>query len=220
MSEDRSAMTQDILVAFVDRELPPEQMAAVEAAVAQDAAAQEIVRKLRVSANIAKRVSADALNEPLPLRLIAAARGRSPARPARTATPPERGYATHWLLPLAASIAGLAIGLAGGYLVRDLSSGYVVAEATSVDSLASSYEATLQGSLDSGAAAGLSFAYESPGVGQGTITLGRSFMTSNSRACREFSREEVRGTVHSGGDGLACRAPDGSWSIMFFPAAS
>ena len=90
----------------------------------------------------------------------------------------------------------------------------------SVDPLAANYEATLQGSLDSEAAAGRSFTYDVPGVGQGKITLGHSFATSYSRVCRDFSREEVRGTSRSGGDGLACRGPDGGWSIMFFHRAS
>jgi anti-sigma factor RsiW len=220
MNEDRISLTHEILVAFVDRELPADQMAAVEAALAHDAAARDIVHKLRVSAQIAKSVSLDALSEPLPLHLVKAARGIRRAMPAPTIDATGRRSPSRWLLPLAASIAALAIGLAGGYLFRDFSGGYVAAEATSVDPLAANYEATLQGSLDSGAAAGQSFTYDGPGVGQGKITLGRSFTTSHSRACREFSREEIRGTSRSGGDGLACRGPGGGWSIMFFRAAS
>jgi len=220
MNEDRISLTNEILVAFVDRELPADQMAAVEAALAHDAAARDIVYKLRVSAQIAKSVSIDALREPLPLHLVKAARGISRAKPAPTIDATARRSSSRWLLPLAASIAALAIGLAGGYLFRDFSGGYVRAEAPRADPLAANYEATLQGSLDSGAAAGQSFTYDGPGVGQGKITLGRSFTTSNNRACREFSREEVRGTSRSGGDGLACRGPGGGWSIMFFRAAS
>jgi anti-sigma factor RsiW len=220
MNENRISLTNEILVAFVDRELPADQMAAVEAALAHDAAARDIVYKLRVSAQIAKSVSLDALREPLPLHLVKAARGISRAKPAPTIDATTRRSPSRWLLPLAASIAALAIGLAGGYLFRDFSGGYVPAEAPGVDPLAANYEATLQGSLDSGAAAGQSFTYDGPGVGQGKITLGRSFTTSYNRACREFSREEVRGTSRSGGDGLACRGPGGGWSIMFFRAAS
>jgi anti-sigma factor RsiW len=220
MNENRISLTNEILVAFVDRELPADQMAAVEAALAHDAAARDIVYKLRVSAQIAKSVSLDALREPLPLHLVKAARGISRAKPAPAIDATARRSSSRWLLPLAASIAALAIGLAGGYLFRDFSGGYVRAEAPGADPLAANYEATLQGSLDSGAAAGQSFTYDGPGVGQGKITLGRSFTTSYNRACREFSREEVRGTSRSGGDGLACRGPGGGWSIMFFRAAS
>ena len=164
------------------------------------------------------RVSHDAL-ESLPPHLESAAQGTQ-ATGIPTIAPTGSPHASRWLFPLAASIAALAVGLAGGYLFRDFSGGYVAAEATSVDPLTANYEATLQGSLNSAAAAGQSFTYDSPGEGQGKITLGRSFTTSYSHGCRDFSREEIRGTARSSGDGLACRTPDGSWSIMFFRGAS
>jgi hypothetical protein len=220
MNEDRISLTQEILVAFVDRELPVGQMAAVEAALAHDALAQETVRKLRVAAKIAKRVSADALDEPLPPRLVAAARGAPSSIHNLAIGAPKRWNTARSLLPLAAGVTALAIGLAGGYLLRDLSGGYTAAGATTTDPLAASYEVTLQGSLDAGSAPGQAITYESPGVGEGKIILGRSFSTSFNRTCREFSREEIRGGIHSSGDGLACRATDGSWSVMFFRGAS
>src|SRR5690242_12300514 len=112
MNEDRISLTQDILVAYVDDELPPEQMAAVHAALAYDPAARDIVYRLRVSARIAKTISFDALDEPVPANLVTAARG-SPQ--------PEAGRGrARWLLPLAASILALAIGLGGGYFYRDM----------------------------------------------------------------------------------------------------
>lgn len=220
MSQGCIALTQDVLVAYVDRELPAAQMAAVETALAHDGAAREVVHKLRASAEMAKGAAADVLNEPLPLRLVAAARGRSVPAAARTHGPSQRLAPRPWLLPLAASIAALVVGLGGGYLLRDSSVGYVAASATSADALSASYEATLQGSLDSNAAEGTSFTYDSPDVGQGRLILGRTFTTALHRACREFGREETRGAARSTGEGLACRAGDGSWSIMFFPTQS
>jgi surface antigen len=219
MNEDRISLTEGILVAFVDGELPEHQMSAVEAALAQDAAAREIARRLRVSGEIAKSVSLDALNEPLPLRLVAAARGEQAVLRPAASRARGRDFARRWVA-MAAGFAALLTGLAAGYLIRDFSGGYVAAEATSADGLAASYEATLQGSLESGAATGQSFAYESPGIGQGKVTLGRSFTISQNRPCREFSREEVRGSAHSSGDGVACRGTGGGWSIIFFRTAS
>ncbi len=217
MSESRIALTPEILVAYVDRELPAEQAAAVEAALTHDGGARETVHKLRVSGELAKGSALGALNEPLPLRLVAAARGASKRRGARTSNTSAR----HWLLPLAASIAALVIGVAAGYQFHNsTSSGYVAATAANVDALDAIYEATLQGSLDSNAVEGMSFSYSSPGLGQGKITLGRQFSTMSNRNCREFSRVEARETDRLGGDGIACRAGDGSWSIMFFRSAS
>jgi hypothetical protein len=131
----------------------------------------------------------------------------------------RRRAASHWALPLAASFAALAVGLAMGYLLRSPDSGYVPAAATSSDPLSASFEATLQGALDGGAA-GQSFTYESPGVGQGKIELGDGFTTRFGSDCREFRREEKRGAAQMAGTGIACRDRDNSWSVMLFPGAS
>jgi hypothetical protein len=165
------------------------------------------------------RVSADSLDEPPPPHRVTAAPGMQ-ATEIPTIAPIGSRNTWRWLSPLAASVAALAVGVAGGYLFRDLSGGYVAAEAASVDPLVANYEVTLQGSLDSNAKSGRSFTYEAPGVGQGKITLGRSFLTSYSHVCREFSREEFRGTARNNGDGLACRVPGGGWNVVFFGGAS
>jgi surface antigen len=216
MNQRSIALTQDVLVAYVDKELPSDQMAAIDIALIHDAAARDLVHKLRVSAEMAKGSAADVVNEPLPLRLVAAARGRSVPAAARTRNSRQNRQTRTWLWPLAASIVALALGLGGGYVIRDSSVGYVAASAPDADTLTAAYEATLQGSLDANAAEGASFAYDSAGIGQGKITLGRRFTTFFHRDCREFSRDEIRGIVHSTGDGLACRTPDGGWNTMFF----
>jgi surface antigen len=216
MNQRSIALTPDVLVAYVDRELPADQLGAIDIQLIHDAAARDLVHKLRVSAEIAKGSAADVLNEPLPLRLVAAARGRSVPTAARTRNSLQNRQTRPWLWPLAASVVALAVGLGGGYVIRDRSAGYVAASAPDADTLTATYEATLLGSLDTNAAEGTSFTYDSAGVGQGKITLGRRFTTSFHRDCREFSRDEVRGIAHSTGDGLACRTPDGDWTTMFF----
>ena len=62
-------LDQETLVAYVDKELPPAQAAAVEAALMQNAAARDTVRQLRLSAAAAHAYDA-ALNEPVPDRLL------------------------------------------------------------------------------------------------------------------------------------------------------
>jgi hypothetical protein len=216
MSESRIALTQEILVAFVDAELPPAQSAAVEAALVHDPAAREIVRRLQVSAGIAKRVSQESLNDPVPAELVEHIRRMMSGRPAAG----RRRSISGPLLALAASIAALVVGAAAGYLARDLSSGYSTAEAPGSDALTSSYEATLQGSLESGAAQGQSFDYDSPGLGHGKITLGPGFTATFGSACREFSRDEIRGNAHEASDGIACRSSNGAWNTMLMHKAS
>ena len=52
----------ELLVAYVDKELPPAQMAAVEAALMHNGAARETVRQLRLSAAAAAHAFDAALN--------------------------------------------------------------------------------------------------------------------------------------------------------------
>lgn len=216
MNENRIALTQEILVAFVDGELPAAQSAAVKAALVHDAGAAETVRRLQVSASIARRVSLDSLNDPVPAELVGRIRTKiSAGRAAR-----RRPFISGPLLALAASIAALVLGATGGYLARDLSGGYSAAEAPGSDSLTSSYEATLQGSLESAAAPGQSFNYDSPELGHGKITLGPGFTVSFGSTCREFSREETRDNVHETSNGIACRSSDGAWNTMLMHKSS
>ena len=216
MNEDRIALSPEILVAFVDRELSSSDSAAVEAALAHDAAAQETVRQLQVSAEMAKRISRAPFDEPMPLALIETIRREMRQEPV---APPVRGRI--WRpLALAASIAALVVAGTAGYMLHNVSGTYTTASAPQIDGLTSAYEATLQGSLNSNAAAGQSFEYDSPGDGQGKITLGSQFTTSFGSNCREFLREETRATGQISGNGLACRAPNGAWNIVFTRKAS
>ena len=216
MNEDRIALSPEILVALVDRELSAAETAAVEAALLHDAAARETMRRLQVSAEIARRISRAPFDEPMPAELIETIKLGMQDRPA-TSTVRNRSA---WPLALAASIAGLLVAGLAGYGLRDLSSGYTTASAPQVDELTSAYEATLQGSLNSNAGAGQSFTYDSPDIGQGKITLGSRFTTSFGSTCREFLREETRGGWHMTGNGVACQALNGGWNIVFTRKAS
>ena len=210
MNEDRIALSPEILVAFVDRELSSSDSAAVEAALAHDPAAQETVRQLQVSAEMARRISRAPFDEPMPATIIEAIQREmdqdsAPAFRDRLWRP----------LALAASIAALLVAGAAGYMAHNVSGTYTTASAPQIDGLTSAYEATLQGSLNSSAAAGQSFEYDSPGIGEGKITLGSQFTTSFGSNCREFLREETRGDSHLSGNGLACQARNGGWNIVF-----
>jgi len=202
-------LDHDLLVAYVDGELPRERLAAVEAALMRDAEAWETVRLLRLSASAAARAFAPVLQEPVPARLIAA------ANPARTG---NRRVAGYWPMALAASLAALAIGIGAGYTLRGMPQGYVPASLSSADPLAGKFEAALQAILEKGKE-GESLAYESPAVGRGQVVLGHSLATGFGAPCREFHRDETRGSERRTADGIACHAADKSWSVMILPAS-
>ncbi len=220
MSAKTVILDQDLLVAYVDGELPPERQAEVEAALVHDAQAWESVRLLRLSASAAARAFAPVLAEPVPARLLAAA-GQGDAN--RTFT----GLRSHsrrvgWFLPLAASLAALAIGIGAGYSLRGdgttAGGGYAPAAVPAADSLAQRFESALLAALEKGSE-GESFTYESQNVGEGKVELGRAFSTGFGSGCREFHREETRAGAHRQDNGLACRGADKSWSVMILPNA-
>src|SRR5215469_9240412 len=189
---DRTLLTDDLLVAYVDGELSAVEAAEIEAALADNPGAKETVRRLQVSADMLRRISVADLSEPPPIAIVEQIQSKMQG-PARRR---QRWYASTLPVALAASIVALVLGANVGYMARDISGGYSRAEAPGSDALTSSYEATLEGSLSSGAAKGQSFEYDSPGLGQGKITLGASFTCGFGSACREFSREETRAGAH------------------------
>ena len=115
--------SDDRLVAYLDGELEPAEQREVDALLDSDPAARDRVAALALSAKLVRRAFDDVLHEPLPDRLIAAARGQEIAGTTGPQALPTRRRAriarlsgarsTGWRvgLPIAASLAGL---LAGG----------------------------------------------------------------------------------------------------------
>ena len=218
----------ELLVAYVDKELPSAQMAAVEAALMHNGAARETVRQLRLSAAAAAHAYDAALNE-LPDRLLlAAGAGEAPQmKPRRQMEPRPPGTRLRRLLPLAATFAALAIGLAGGYELRARGvgvagpegvQGYAPAAAPPADLLAAAFESALLPALDDGAQ-GQALTYAGKAGERGRIELGRRIVTGFGAECREFTRSESRDGVASRAGGLACRSADGSWNVLLLPVA-
>jgi len=221
MSENRIFLDHDLLVAYVDQELPPDRLAAVDAALIHDAEAWETVRLLRLSAKAAARAFAPVIDERIPARLRAAAGGTVESGNFGAPRPRMRAG---WPMALAAGLAALAVGLGAGYSLRGIVGGmaggaYTPASAVTADPLAARFESALLTALEKGVD-GQSVSYERKDVGQGRVQLGRAFTTGFGSDCREFRREETRASVLSRADGLACRRADKGWSVMILPAAN
>jgi anti-sigma factor RsiW len=117
--------SDDRLVAYLDGELEMAQRREVEAWLEADPAARETLAGLAESANLLRAAFDEALHEPVPDRLIAAARGDTagaqtlaqilPFAPHRR----DAGRAGAWRrwasLPIAASLFGLLLGGGAGY---------------------------------------------------------------------------------------------------------
>jgi anti-sigma factor RsiW len=108
-----SPLSDSDLGAYADRQLAPERIAAMEAALARDPALAAQVAEIRAQ-NAALRDALDPLlAEPVPPALLDAARALdAPARP--------QPSASRWRLPALAAAASLVVGMAIGWFGRDL----------------------------------------------------------------------------------------------------
>jgi hypothetical protein len=190
--------SDDRVHAYVDGELDAFTAARLEAACRLDAALLARVERQRRLRLQLKAGFEAVLHEPVPARLLEAARS-GPATnvtPIRPASPRRRAQPL-WLGALAAS---LVIGLAIGWFApRDAG---LPVSADSKGLLATGY-------LDSALSQALSSDDRSPSGAQVAL----SFVTVDGTYCRGFS-------LASGADGLACRAGD-RWRVeVLAPAPS
>jgi anti-sigma factor RsiW len=105
MSGETNRIDESELHAWVDGRLPGERRRAVEAALAADGALAARAGAWRAQNEEIRALFGAVADEPVPARL----------RPQRIATARRR---RRWLVPLAASVVWLAVGLAGGWVAH------------------------------------------------------------------------------------------------------
>ena len=210
MSDNQTSLSEETLLAFADGDLQGEEARAVETVCSQDQTLRETVRLLRLGSTAVGQAFDQSLNEPIPDRLLAAARG---AGLRKVEDSRRRRFAAAWVWGLAASLAAFAVGLGSSSLLYPSSHGYSPASEAPLDPLTARFEVTLLGALDKGVEGQL-FPYASKDVGEGAIELGRSFTTAFGSECREFRRQEARGKLQISDSGIACRGANRAWSMM------
>ena len=117
--------SDEALVAYLDGELDDDERARVEAWLDADPAVRDRLLALSDSGGLLRSAFAEFVNEPIPERLIAAARGetKSPAdaeivvlRPKRATPPPAPARGWYIQMAAAAGLFGLVVGVGAGYL--------------------------------------------------------------------------------------------------------
>lgn len=210
-------LTDEMLVAYVDGELSPEDSAEVERAWKADQKVREAVQVFRDSAEWSRRAFDDVLREPVPERLIRAASGEAYAQGAETATPvaaPGRPRRARLVgLAMAASIA-LAIGIGGGYGLSSL----VGPDQSGSDEL------MLVGTVDHGRTLHVALESTASGIlteiGDGADVMPLStFVDRGGRYCREFQASLADPDGRRAAFGVACRRPTGFWQVEAVVAA-
>lgn len=198
-------LSDEILVAYADDELPPAERAAVERRLAHDAEARDRLAAFTSTGQWLARAYDDTLREPVPDALLAAIRQqRGAASPAGSAAAEHRSLwrrlgAPDWRSAWPA-MGGVGLGLATGIALM-LAWPAPVPLSPDVDLL-------LDQALET-AAGGAPLAFELAGERLEITPIG-TVRTAGGEICREFT--QVRGAAAAEPvvtHGLACRTADG-----------
>jgi anti-sigma factor RsiW len=147
-----SRLSDDRLVAYLDGEIENQERREIEAWLDNDPAARDTLAALAASAELLRQAYDEVVREPLPDRLIAAARGERaphagarimPFTPRRVAAPVPLRQRWWIALPIAASLFGLLAGGGAAYFGLDR----LIPIGMTGNSAASAVEATLANNL-------------------------------------------------------------------------
>lgn len=224
-------MGMDRLNAFVDGELTAAESAATAAALADDETARAMVEDLREASALLKAAVSEPVAAMPPERLTRVIESAWAARSdvdARMAITPHRGPRAWQLTALAASLAGILVGLTGGYFAGTSSVQRQLAQLTAAQTADRALLAELasvaiekqdRDAIDQlvGFAleknkSGESTNWQDPsGAGVASITPIRTFRAADGKWCREYTQATKLGSNDETLRGIACRGSDGLW---------
>ncbi|HEY7689963.1 MAG TPA: hypothetical protein VH835_14790, partial [Dongiaceae bacterium] len=174
MTRQPKPWVESMLVAYVDNELEPAQMASVEEVIREDPEARAIVAVLRRSRAAVKAAFDRPLDGPVPARLLAAAGAKGPASEGNVVALRAR---KPWLdrptvMALAASLAALVIGFGAGYWQAAPGDGIRLAGSSGDGTESGQYEAALYQALeDSNPGTQISYVVDAAKGGRGAVTI-------------------------------------------------
>lgn len=214
------------LVAYADGELDDAETRALEAELAGDEEARLTVRDLRSEATLLRAAFNEPMRSPAPDRIYnaivesLAERARDSSRelqavPSQAVPSPAAGptLMQRWLpTAIAASVALLAVGLSGGYMLSDYRGDR---EAALVQALHTAdrqlIAATLSRALEK-QLSGVSVEWSNPDSGSsGVVTPVRTFRSNGGQWCREFTQVSMVDGQAVTMRGVACREDGGVW---------
>lgn len=192
-----------LLMAYVDGELTPAQVARVDAAIAADPVLAAAVARQRTLRDRLAAAYAPILDEPVPESLTRTLRPTLPepdnviALPTRAAPAPQLSRnVPRWGVPQwAAMAASLLLGVAVSQWLSKPDAARLQADGGSLMA-----GADLSGALERQLAS-----VPDPAA---AVAVGLTFRDAGGRYCRSFAIESRQRLA-----GLACRAPDGRWQV-------
>jgi surface antigen len=220
MTRQPKPWVESMLVAYVDNQLEPAQMAAIEEVIREDPEARTIVAVLRRSAAAVKTAFDRPLREPVPARLLAAV-GAAESRAIEGNVVPLRASKLRlnrpMVIALAASLAALVIGFGAGYWQAATSGDIRLAGSPAEGTESGQYEAALYQALeDSDPGVAVSYVDATNGKRGAVIIIG-PVAAGVGGDCLEFRHEWSGASSKIMSRGLACRSDAGEWSILSMP---
>ncbi|WP_419910876.1 anti-sigma factor family protein [Hoeflea sp.] len=201
---NKGQFTDEVLMAFADGELQPEEREAIEHAMESDDALAARVATFLDSRMKAQDALKPLLDEPVPealtARVSAMVDNSSNVTALRQPTPAARLPGRGWALPLAASVA-LVAGALGGYLAGISGTGQT--NGLRMADLAQPGISTALNTVASGAETDLS-------AGERFRAIA-SYRDSDGTFCREFEVDHTDGSTVVA---VACR-PGATWDLQF-----
>jgi anti-sigma factor RsiW len=201
------AIPFEMLSAYVDGELEPDEVAAVERAMAADKNLRDRVRKIRETDAALRAALAAPLREAVPPRLRAAIDGGFAAR--------RRRRMGRIALPVAAGIAAvIALGATGYHFHRVQLEAATRAAVAAQERERAILMATINHVLET-VTSGQSVTWEVPETGtRGAVTPIRTYRSTSGHWCREFEIREVTASGEQDRKGLACRTGEREWQAV------
>jgi len=220
MTKQPKPWVESMLVAYVDNQLEPAQMAAVEEVIREDPEARAIVGVLQRSSAAVKTAFDRPLREPVPTRLLAAAGAEEGSATEGDVVPwraRESRFNRPAIMALAASLAMLVIGFGAGYWQFATGGGIRLAGSPAEGTDTGQYEAALYQALEN-SSPGVKVSYVNTADGkQGTVTIIGPVAAGVGGDCLEFRHEWSEAGTKITSRGLACRSDTGEWSVLSMP---
>lgn len=220
MTRQPKPWVESMLVAYVDNQLEPAQMAAVEEIIRDDPEARTIVAVLRRSADAVKVAFDQPLREPVPARLLAAAGAMDGGATGGSVVPLiARKFRLNrpTIMAMAASVAALAIGFGAGYWQAAPGGGIRLAAGPADGSETGQYQAALYQALED-SKTGVEVSYVDAADGrQGAVTVVGPIAAGVGGNCLEFRHVWSDAGSRVMSRGLACRSDTGEWSVLSMP---
>ena len=220
MTKQPKPWVESMLVAYVDNELEPAQMAAVEEIVREDPEARAIVAVLRRSRAAVKAAFDRPLDGPVPDRLLAAVGAERPAMQGNVVPLRVRQRLGNrpTALALAASLAALVIGFGAGTWQAAPGDGIRLAGSSADGTESGPYEAALYQALeDNDPGTQVSYVVDAAKGRLGAVMIVGPVAAGVSGNCLEFRREWSDDGDALVSRGLACRSEAGEWSVLSMP---